>query len=33
MYRYPGLEPVLLLDVAGNPYADAVEVGVGETRD
>jgi 4-amino-4-deoxy-L-arabinose transferase-like glycosyltransferase len=33
MYLYPGLEPVLLLDVAGNPYADAVEVGVGETRD
>jgi len=26
MYRYPSLEPVLLLDVAGNPYADAVEI-------
>ncbi|MBK8988125.1 MAG: glycosyltransferase family 39 protein [Chloroflexi bacterium] len=26
MYRYPGLEPVLLLDVAGNPYADAVAI-------
>ncbi|MBP6469064.1 MAG: glycosyltransferase family 39 protein [Chloroflexi bacterium] len=26
MYRYPSLEPVLLLDVAGNPYADALEI-------
>jgi hypothetical protein len=26
MYRYPSLEPVLLLDMAGNPYDDGVEV-------
>lgn len=26
MYHYPSLEPVLLLDVAGNPYTDAVEI-------
>jgi hypothetical protein len=26
MYRYPSLEPVLLLDEAGNPYSDAVEI-------
>lgn len=26
MYRYPSLEPVLLLDVAGNPYTDAIEI-------
>lgn len=26
MYRYPSVEPVLLLDVAGNPYADAAEI-------
>lgn len=26
MYRYPSLEPVLLLDVAGNPYTDALEI-------
>ena len=25
-YRYPGLEPVPLLDVAGNPSADSVEL-------
>lgn len=29
MYRYPSLEPVLLLDVAGNPYSDAVTIEVG----
>ena len=26
MYHYPSIEPVLLLDVAGNPYTDAVEI-------
>lgn len=26
MYTYPALEPVLLLDVAGNPYTDAAEI-------
>ena len=26
MYSYPALEPVLLFDVAGNPYTDAVEI-------
>jgi 4-amino-4-deoxy-L-arabinose transferase-like glycosyltransferase len=26
MYHYPEIEPVLLLDIAGNPYTDAVEV-------
>jgi hypothetical protein len=26
MYRYPSLEPVLLLDVAGNPFSDAVTI-------
>ncbi|MBE2201167.1 MAG: glycosyltransferase family 39 protein [Anaerolinea sp.] len=25
IYRYPSLEPALLLDVAGNPYADAIQ--------
>lgn len=30
MYYYPAIEPVLLLDVAGNPYTDAVEVEVAE---
>jgi hypothetical protein len=28
MYYYPSIEPVPLLDVAGNPYTDAVEVEV-----
>jgi hypothetical protein len=28
MYHYPSIEPVLLLDVAGNPYTDAVEIEV-----
>jgi 4-amino-4-deoxy-L-arabinose transferase-like glycosyltransferase len=28
MYHYPSIDPVLLLDVAGNPYADAVEIEV-----
>jgi hypothetical protein len=28
MYYYPTIEPVLLIDVAGNPYTDAVEVEV-----
>jgi 4-amino-4-deoxy-L-arabinose transferase-like glycosyltransferase len=32
MYRYPSLEPVLLLDVAGNPYDDGVEVEVAGSR-
>lgn len=26
MYTYPALEPVLVFDVAGNPYSDAVEI-------
>jgi hypothetical protein len=26
IYYYPSIEPVLLLDVAGNPYTDAVEI-------
>ena len=26
MYSYPALEPVLVFDVAGNPYSDAVEI-------
>lgn len=30
MYRYPSLENVPLLDVAGNPYADALEVELGD---
>ena len=30
MYHYPAITPVLLLDVAGNPYTDAVEVEVAE---
>jgi 4-amino-4-deoxy-L-arabinose transferase-like glycosyltransferase len=30
MYRYPQIEPVLLLDVAGNPYSDGVEIEVGK---
>jgi 4-amino-4-deoxy-L-arabinose transferase-like glycosyltransferase len=29
MYRYPSLEPVLLLDVAGNPFSDGVTVEIG----
>ena len=30
MYYYPAIEPILLLDVAGNPYTDAVEIKVAE---
>ena len=26
MYTYPALEPVLVFDVAGNPYSDAIEI-------
>jgi 4-amino-4-deoxy-L-arabinose transferase-like glycosyltransferase len=29
MYSYPSLEPVLLLDVAGNPFSDAVTIEIG----
>ncbi len=29
MYRYPSLEPVLLLDIAGNPFSDAVTIKIG----
>lgn len=32
VYRYPELENVPLLDVAGNPYADAVEVEIDDWR-
>lgn len=30
MYRYPELTPVPLLDVAGNPYAESLEMPLGE---
>ena len=33
MYVYPQVEPVLLMDVAGNPYADAVEIEIREAAD
>ena len=26
MYQFPSLEPILIFDVAGNPYTDAVEI-------
>ncbi|MCA9957777.1 MAG: glycosyltransferase family 39 protein [Anaerolineales bacterium] len=26
MYNYPALDPIMLLDVAGNPYADAIQI-------
>jgi len=30
MYIYPSLEPILVFDVAGNPYTDAVEIKIRE---
>ncbi len=29
MYLYPSLEPILVFDAAGNPYTEAVEMGIG----
>lgn len=32
MYQFPTLTPVYLLDVAGNPYTDAIELTVGDNQ-